>query len=151
MPIFMLFLQRFVSKSAETWKSGEMGEWRGWRVFLRHPQLDTGQGKSEGFDSCDRPSNVTQTEFDSLIFRPVWPWNLMDDLENHRTSLLYYIKFVHHFKAIGEFKLELQVRNIQFGSKSAIFGPVWPWKLMHDHEKQDRRWNAEQPSTFLDP
>ena len=29
--------------------------------------------------------------------------------------------FVHHFKAIGEFKLELQSRNPQFGSKSAIF------------------------------
>ena len=29
--------------------------------------------------------------------------------------------FVHHFKTIGEFKLELQSRNAQFGSKSMIF------------------------------
>ena len=29
--------------------------------------------------------------------------------------------FVHHFVAIGEFKLELQSRNAQFGSKSMIF------------------------------
>ena len=29
--------------------------------------------------------------------------------------------FVHHFIAIGEFKLELQSGNAQFGSKSAIF------------------------------
>ena len=29
--------------------------------------------------------------------------------------------FVHHFKTIGEFKLELQSGNAQFGSKSAIF------------------------------
>ena len=29
--------------------------------------------------------------------------------------------FVHHFKAVGEFKLELQSANPQFGSKSAIF------------------------------
>ena len=29
--------------------------------------------------------------------------------------------FVHHFKAIGELKLELRSGNAQFGSKSAIF------------------------------
>ena len=29
--------------------------------------------------------------------------------------------FVHHFKAISQFKLELQSRNAQFESKSAIF------------------------------
>ena len=29
--------------------------------------------------------------------------------------------FVHHFKSIGEFKLELQSRNTQFGPKSVIF------------------------------
>ena len=37
------------------------------------------QGKSEGFDSCDRPSNLTQIGFESSIFLPVWPRNLMDD------------------------------------------------------------------------
>ena len=39
------------------------------------------QGKSEGFDSCDRPSNLTQIGLKSKIFQPVWPWNLMDDPE----------------------------------------------------------------------
>ena len=39
------------------------------------------KGKSEGFDSCDRPSNLTQTGFKSSIFQPVWPQNLMDDPE----------------------------------------------------------------------
>ena len=29
------------------------------------------QGKSEGFDSCDRPSNLTQIGFKSFIFHPV--------------------------------------------------------------------------------
>ena len=37
------------------------------------------QGKSEGFDSCDRPSNLTQIGFESSIFQPVWPSNLMDN------------------------------------------------------------------------
>ena len=35
------------------------------------------QGKSEGFDSCDRPNNLTQIGFKSSIFQPVWPWNLI--------------------------------------------------------------------------
>ena len=39
------------------------------------------QGKSEGFDSCDRPSNLAQIWSKSSIFQPVWPWNLMYDLE----------------------------------------------------------------------
>ena len=39
------------------------------------------QGKSEGFDSCDRPSNLAQILSKSSIFQPVWPWNLMYDLE----------------------------------------------------------------------
>ena len=29
------------------------------------------QGKSEGFDSCDWPSNLTQIGFKSSIFQPV--------------------------------------------------------------------------------
>ena len=44
--------------------------------------------------------------------------------------------FVHHFVAIGEFKLELQSGNAQFGSNSTIFRAVWPWNLMDDLEKQ---------------
>ena len=39
------------------------------------------QGKSEGLDSCDQPNNLTQTWFKSLIFQPIWPRNVMDDLE----------------------------------------------------------------------
>ena len=43
--------------------------------------LSKQQGKSKGFDSCDRPSNLTQIGFKSSIFQPVWRWNLMDDPE----------------------------------------------------------------------
>ena len=35
--------------------------------------------------------------------------------KNNRTPLLYYISFVHHFKAMSEFNLELQSGNTQFG------------------------------------
>ena len=56
------------------------------------------------------------------IFCPVWPWNLRDDLEKTIGHLSYATSsFMHHFIAIGEFKLELQPGNDQFGSKSAIF------------------------------
>ena len=59
-----------------------------------------------------------------------WPWKTL-------RHLLYTMSsFMHHFKAMGEFKLELQSGNAQFGSKSAIFCPMWPWNLMDDLEKQ---------------
>ena len=146
------------------------------------------QGKSEGFDSCDRPSNLTQIGFKSPIFRPcdleiwwitpknnkarllyniklcvsfhihqwiqmgvtvrkrpvwvkldffswvilqfdVWPWKTIGHLFYATSS------FVHHFVAIGEFKLELQPGNAQFGSNSTIFRAVWHWNLKDDLEK----------------
>ena len=59
-----------------------------------------------------------------------WPWKTIGYLSYAASS------FVHHFIAIGEFKLELQSGNAQFGSKSAIFCPVWPWTLTDDLEKQ---------------
>ena len=59
-----------------------------------------------------------------------WPWKTIGHLFYTTSS------FVHHFKAMGEFKLELQSGNTQFGSKSAIFCPVWPWNVTNDLEKQ---------------
>ena len=123
-----------------------------------------------------------------MIFCPMWPWNLTDDLENNRAPLLCYIKLcaskmvnsnwsyspeapnlgqnrrffsrvnlkfdgwpwkirghlfyaasscVHHFVAIGEFKLELQSGNAQFGvkidnfvSRVTLLFDRWPWKTI---------------------
>ena len=44
--------------------------------------------------------------------------------------------FVQYFVPIGEFKLELQSGNSQFGSKSTIFKAVRPWNLTDDLGKQ---------------
>ena len=50
----------------------------------------------------------------------------------------FYItpSFVHHFKSIGGFKLELQSGNAQFGSKSAFFVPrnleIWRMTLKNN-------------------
>ena len=60
----------------------------------------------------------------------VWHWKIIGCLFYTTSS------FVHHLKSIGEFKLELQSGNAQFGSKSAIYCPMWYWNLMHDIEKQ---------------
>ena len=53
------------------------------------------------------------------------------------TGRLFYpiAIFVYHFIPIGEFKLELQPRNAQFGSKS-FFLAVWPRNFTDDPEKQ---------------
>ena len=71
---------------------------------------------------CDFLSGVT-SKFDG------WPWKTIWHIFYTTSS------FVHHFKAMGKFKLELQSRNAQFGSKSAIFlsrvtfkFDGWPWK-----------------------
>ena len=54
------------------------------------------------------------------------PWKTIGHLFYATSSL------VHHFIAICEFKMELQSGNAQFGSKLAIFCPVWPWNLTDD-------------------
>ena len=48
-----------------------------------------------------------------------WPWKRIGHLF-HATS-----SFMHHFVAIGEFKLELQSGNAQSGSNSTIFRAVY--------------------------
>ena len=59
-----------------------------------------------------------------------WPWKTIGHLSFAVSS------FVQHFIAIGEFKLELQSGNAQFGSNLTIFRAVWPWNLTEDLEKQ---------------
>ena len=62
---------------------------------------------------------------------PVWPWNLMDDLEKTIAHIFYAMSSFAH-----EFKVELQSGNTQFGSKSIFFCPVWPSNWTDDLEKQ---------------
>ena len=59
-----------------------------------------------------------------------WPWKTIGHLFYATSS------FVHHFVAIGEFKLELQSGNAQSGSNSTIFRAVRPWNLTDDLAKQ---------------
>ena len=66
---------------------------------------DFEQGKSEGFDSCDRPGNPTQIGFKSSIFQPVWLWNLIDDVAKYKAPLL------HHIKLCGLFQIHWWIQT----------------------------------------
>ena len=59
-----------------------------------------------------------------------WPWKTIGHLCYVASS------FMHHFIAIGEFKLKLQSGNAQFGSNATRFKAVWPWNLTNDLQKQ---------------
>ena len=96
------------------------------------------QGKSEGFESCDRPivrKRPIWVKIGDVLYRVTlkfdgWLWKTIGHLSFAVSS------FVQHFIAIGEFKLELQSGNAQFGSNSTIFRAVWPWNLTYDLQKQ---------------
>ena len=96
------------------------------------------QDKSEGFESCDRPivrKRPIWVKIGDVLSRVTlkfdgWPWKTIGHLPFSVSSL------VQHFIAIGEFKLELQSGNAQFGSNSTNFRAVWPWNLADDLEKQ---------------
>ena len=96
------------------------------------------QGKSEGFESCDRPivrKRPIWVKIGDVLYRVTlkfdgWPRKTIEHLSFAVSS------FVQHFIAIGKFKLELQSGNAQFGSNSTIFRAGWPWNLTNDLEKQ---------------
>ena len=100
--------------------------------------MELQQGKSEGFESCDRPTvrkYPILVKIGDVLYRVTlkfdgWPWKTIGHLSFAVSS------FVQHFIAIAELKLELQSGNAQFGSNSTIFRAVWPWNLTYDLEKQ---------------
>ena len=95
---------------------------------------DLEQGKSEGFESCNRPlvwKRLIWVKIGDVLYRvtlkfDVWPWITIGHLFYATSSSM------HHFVAIGEFKLELPSGNAQFGSKSTNFLAVWPCNLTYD-------------------
>ena len=76
------------------------------------------QGKSEGFESCDRPivrKRPIWVKIGDVLSRVTlkfdgWPWKTIGHLSFAVSS------FVQHFIAIGELKLELLSGNAQSGS-----------------------------------
>ena len=103
-----------------------------------YPSFIKEQGKSQGFESCDRPivrKRPIWVKMGDVLSRVTlkfdgWPWKMIGHLSFAVSS------FVQHFIVISEFKLELLSGNTQFGSNSTFFRAVWPWNLMYDLEKQ---------------
>ena len=150
------------------------------------------QGKSEGFESCDRPivrKHPVWVKIGDVLSRVTlkfdgWPSKTIGHLfyatsrfvqhfisicefklelqsgnaQSRSKSTIFFSRvtlkfdgwpsktighlfyatsrFLQHFIAICEFKLELQSGNAQSRSKSTFFLAVWPWNLTDDLQKQ---------------
>ena len=78
-----------------------------------------------------RTDGQTDRRTENTIHRAAWS-------QLKTIGHLYYAtsSFVHHFVAIGEYKLELESGNAQSGSNLTLFRAVWPWNLTDDLQKQ---------------
>ena len=93
------------------------------------------QGKSEGFDSCDRSRFLLQIGFKSSIHGPMWRGNLMEDLKKYRAPPLYYVKLCASFQSHRWIQTGDTVRKLSIWVKIGGFCPVWPQNLTDDLEK----------------
>ena len=78
------------------------------------------QGKSEGFDSCDRPSNLkldSNRRFFSLCGREIWCMTS----KNNRALLVYYIKLCASFQIHRWSQTWVTVRKRSIGVKIGDF------------------------------
>ena len=108
--------------------SGKMWKWNVNKANLRDLIAATGLAILLKFNPNHR--FFVPCDLVSLVKFDGWPWKTIGHLFYTTSS------FVYHFKSIGELKLKLQSGKPQFGSKSAIFCPVWPWNWMDDLGKQ---------------
>ena len=94
------------------------------------------QGKSEGFDSCDRPSNL-KLDSNRQFFRPcdreIW-WMTS---KNNRALLLYYVKlcasFQIHWWIQTGFTVQKRSIRVEIGdmlSHVTLKFDEWPWKTI---------------------
>ena len=94
-------------------------------VAIGEFKLETQSGNAQFGSKSTICFSLVTLQFD------IWPWKMIGHLFNATSS------FVHHFVAIGEFKLGLQSGNGQFGSKSTIFFKpcdlvIWPMTLKNN-------------------
>ena len=116
-------VREVVSCLGITMMGGSWCEMR-WNCILRirharplHQPVSLSARSLARFDSCDRPSNLTQIGFKLSIFRPcdLEIWRM---IPKTKIRHVFYTtsSFVYHFISINEFKLELQSGNTQSGS-----------------------------------
>ena len=94
------------------------------------------QGKSEGFDSCDRPSNL-KLDSNRQFFRPCDREILWMTSKNNRALLLYYIKlcasFQIHWWIQTGFTVQKRSIRVEIGdmlSRVTLKFDGWPWKTI---------------------
>ena len=102
------------------------------RIFKLCTSFRTHWWMQTGVTVRKRPISVKIDDFFSRVTLKFdgWPWKTIGHI------FCTILSFVHHFKAMSEFNLELRSGNAQFGSKSAIFCPLRPWNLTDDLENQ---------------
>ena len=92
------------------------------------------QGKSEGFDSCDRLSNLTQIGFESLIFSACVTLKF-DGWSRKTIGHLFYVKLCVSFQIHRWIQTGVTVRKHSIMVKIGnFFFPCnldgWPWKTI---------------------
>ena len=92
-----------------------------------------------------RTDRQTDRQTENTIHRAAW--SQLKTIGRHFYAIS---SFVHHFVDIGEFKLELQSWNAQFGSNSKSFRAVWPWNLTDDFQqgKSEGFDSCDRPSNL---
>ena len=109
--------------------------------YVQYIQLHTTmksekQGKSEGFDSCDRPSNL-KLDSNRQFFHPcdceIW-WMTS---KNNRGLLLYYVKLCASFQILWwiqtGFTVQKHSMQVEIGdmlSSATLKFDGWPWKTL---------------------
>ena len=93
------------------------------------------QGKSEGFDSCDRPGNLTQIGFKSSIFslRDLGIWWMTS--KNNKAPLLHQVLCIISNPSVNS-NWSYSPKTLNSGQNWRFFCPVWPSNLVDDLGKQ---------------
>ena len=113
-------------------------KWPTWKwtwIWILYGKIEK-QGKSEGFDSCDRPSNH-KLDSNRQFFRPcdreIW-WMTS---KNNRALLLYYVKlcasFQIHWWIQTGFTVQKRSIWVEIGdmlSRVTLKIDGWPWKTI---------------------
>ena len=105
-------------------------------IFTSNARQCIQQGKSEGFDSCDRPSNL-KLDSNRQFFRPcdreIW-WMTS---KNNMALLLYYVKhcasFQIHWWIQTGFTVQKRSIRVEIGdmlSRVTFKFDGWPWKTI---------------------
>ena len=93
------------------------------------------QGKSEGFDSCNRPSILTWSWIQSVNFWAHVTWKFDGRPPKTIGHLLYNMSsFVHHSKPSLNSNWSYSPEKLNLGQNWRFF-PLWPQNLTDDFEK----------------